>query len=123
MREHDLQNLARIELSKQGFKVFRVNVGKFKLADGRWFDTGLPKGFSDLLAVRHGRAHFFEIKGDRGRPSAEQLNFIEQMQKIGCVAGVVWSMEDIYRLIWEVDNDVCDIRSTDSEGIDGTVEG
>jgi len=122
MREHDLQNLARIELSKQGFKVFRVNVGKVKLADGRWFDTGLPKGFSDLLAVRHGRAHFFEIKGDRGRPSSEQLNFIEQMQKIGCVAGVVYSMEDIYKLIEGVDNDVCDIRPVETGNTDIQVQ-
>ena len=123
MREHDLQNLARIELSKQGFKVFRVNVGKFKLADGRWFDTGLPRGFSDLLGLRHGRAYFFEIKGDRGRPSSEQLNFIEQMQKIGCVAGVVYSMEDIYKMIEGVSDDVCDIRHVAEMHTDSKMDG
>ena len=45
MTEQDIMNSIRIKLSEMGFTVFRANVGKFKLADGRWFDVGLPKGF------------------------------------------------------------------------------
>ncbi len=44
-----IQNQIRVELSKAGHTVFRVNVGKVRMADGRYFDTGLPKGFSDLF--------------------------------------------------------------------------
>jgi hypothetical protein len=123
MREHDLQNLARIELSKLGYVVFRINVGNFYTKDGRYIKSTVPKGFSDLIAIKDGEISFFEIKVRPNKPTLEQLNFIEQMQKIGCIAGVVYSMEDIYKLIEGVSDDVCDIRSTDSEGIDGTVEG
>jgi len=104
MTEHDLQNLIRIELSKLGFTVFRANVGKFKMADGRWFDVGLPKGFSDLFAIKEGKIHFFEVKGKNGRVSPEQINFIEQMKKKGCIAGVVYKLTDVHKLL-EADRD------------------
>lgn len=94
MSEHALQNEIRIELSKRGFTVFRINVGKVRLSDGRYFDTGLPKGFTDLLAIKDGRAYFLEVKYGKNKASPEQLNFIEQMRKKGCVAGVVYSIDD-----------------------------
>lgn len=94
MSEHALQNLIRIELSKRGFTVFRINVGKVKLCDGRYFDTGLPKGFSDLLAIKDGRAYFLEVKYGKNKASPEQLNFIEQMKKKGCNGGIVYSVDD-----------------------------
>lgn len=101
MTEHDLQNLIRIELSKKGWITFRINVGKVKMHDGRWFDTGLPPGFSDLMALKNGRTIFIEVKAKKGKPSKVQLNFIEQMKKNGFVAGIVYSMEDVYNLIKE----------------------
>jgi hypothetical protein len=92
--ETDLMNNIRLELSKLGFAVFRANVGKFKMADGRWFDTGLPKGFSDLFAVKNGKIYFLEVKVKPNKPTKEQLNFINQMKIKGCVAGVVYSVEE-----------------------------
>lgn len=97
--EHDLQNEIRLELTKLGFTVFRVNVGSVKLADGRWFDTGLPKGFSDLMAIRNGNVYFIEVKTSIGRATQDQLRFIENMRNKGCIAGVVRSMEDVLDLI------------------------
>ena len=47
-----IQNQIRVELSKAGYMVFRINVGKVRMADGRWFDTGAPKGFCDLFGFR-----------------------------------------------------------------------
>lgn len=99
MSEHKLQNEIRIHLSKLGFTVFRVNVGKVKMPDGRYFDSGVPAGFSDLFAVKDGKAYFIEVKFGKGKPSSKQLNFINQMQKKGCVAGVVWSIDDVNNLI------------------------
>lgn len=101
MTEHDLQNLIRLELTKLGWLTFRINVGKFKMADGRWFDTGVPKGFSDLIALKDGRALFIEVKIPGGKVSKEQLNFIEQMKKRGFVAGVVYSFDDVKKLLYE----------------------
>ncbi|NCA78076.1 MAG: VRR-NUC domain-containing protein, partial [Alphaproteobacteria bacterium] len=78
--------------------VFRANVGKVKLADGWWFDTGLPQGFSDLFAVMSGRIYFIEVKIKPNEPSTEQLNFIERMMQQGCRAGVAYSVDEAVTL-------------------------
>ena len=95
MTEHDIQNDIRIKLSELGYCVFRINVGRFKTEDGRWFDTGLPKGFSDLMAVKDGKVYFLEVKTDKGKASKEQLNFLAVMRdRYGCVTAIVRSVED-----------------------------
>jgi hypothetical protein len=62
----DLSNAIRLALSQDGHFICRANVGKFKMADGRWFDTGLPKGFSDLFGNRAGDAVAFYIEVKAG---------------------------------------------------------
>ena len=99
MTETDIMNLIRVKLPEIGLTVFRANVGKIKLSDGRWFDTGLPKGFSDLFAVKDGKAYFIEVKKPGGTVSPEQINFIDQMQKRGCVAGIAHSPEEAIKLV------------------------
>lgn len=61
--EHKIQNQIRISLSDR-CTLFRVNVGKAYTKDGRYFDTGVPKGFSDLFGFRKsdGKAVFIEVK-------------------------------------------------------------
>lgn len=98
MNEHSIQNAIRLKLSELGFCVFRANVGRFQTKDGRWFDTGLPRGFSDLFAVKDGRIYFLEVKTETGRPSEEQLKFLAVMRdKYGCVAEIVRSVDDAVR--------------------------
>ena len=99
MTETDIMNLIRVKLSEIGLTVFRANVGKIKLSDGRWFDTGLPKGFSDLFAVKDGKAYFIEVKKPGGTVSPEQINFIDQMKKHGCIAGIAHSVEEAVELV------------------------
>ena len=100
MTEHDLQNQIRLKLSELGYCVFRVNVGRFKTEDGRWFDTGLPKGFSDLMAVKDGKVYFLEVKTDKGKASKEQLNFLAVMRdRYGCVTAIVRSVDDAIRTV------------------------
>lgn len=100
MNEHSIQNAIRLELSKLGYCVFRANVGRFQTKDGRWFDTGLPRGFSDLFAVKDGRIYFLEVKTETGRPSEEQLRFLAVMRdKYGCAAEIVRSVEDAVRAV------------------------
>jgi hypothetical protein len=97
--EHDTQNSIRLKLSELGYAVFRANVGRFQTKDGRWFDTGLPKGFSDLFAVKDGRIYFLEVKTKTGRASQEQLNFLAVMRdRYGCVTGIVRSAEEAVKL-------------------------
>lgn len=100
--EHRIQNEIREAVSPYCI-IFRANVGCGKTIDGRYFSTGLPKGFSDLFGVRirDGRAVFIEVKAPNGRPSREQVHFIQQMRSLGAVAGICYSTEDAIKLIRE----------------------
>ena len=126
MNEHDIQNQIRIEISNQRLGVsFRTNVGRAwtgnnirKNADGsitiidpRPFQTGLPEGYSDLTVVvpmvitpemvgqQVAVAGFIEVKNKTRKATPAQLNFIEQMQKIGARAGVARSVEDAIQIL------------------------
>lgn len=98
--EHDIQNSIRNQTGDIAI-LFRANVGSGVTYDGRHFDTGLPKGFSDLFGFRlkDGRAVFIEVKTANGRVRPEQQNFIEKMQSYGALAGVARSIEDARKII------------------------
>ncbi len=98
--EHRIQNEIRLALSDKCV-IFRINVGVVKTPDGRYFDTGVPKGFSDLFGFRKsdGRAVFIEVKTAKGRASPEQQRFIKQMTAYGAIAGICRSAEEALDLI------------------------
>lgn len=100
--EHIIQNKIRAALSPYAV-IFRANVGSGVTYDGRHFDTGLPKGFSDLFGFRKsdGKAIFIEVKTASGRVSPEQKNFIRRMKEFGALAGVCRSPEEALLLICE----------------------
>jgi len=97
----DLSNDIRLALSQDGHFICRANVGKFKMADGRWFDTGLPKGFSDLFGNRAGDAvaFYIEVKAGRDRLRPEQETFLAAMRARGAIAGVARSVDDARQLL------------------------
>lgn len=100
MTEHDIQNSIRLRLSELGYAVFRINSGKVRMADGRFFDTGVPKGFSDLIACKNGRIYFLEVKTATGTASPEQIKFLAVMRdRYGCVAEIVRSVDDAVRVV------------------------
>ena len=101
--EHAIQNAVRIALSEYA-TVFRANVGSGVTYDGRHFETGLPKGFSDLFGFRHsdGKIFFIEVKTPSGRLSKDQKHFLEQMRNYGAIAGVARSADDAIKMIREV---------------------
>lgn len=126
IREADIQNQIRLTISQQNLGVsFRTNVGQAWTGDNvihnsdksvtiinaRPFQTGLPKGFSDLLVISPtiitpemigqliARAGFLEIKTKTGRVRPEQVNFIEQMQKLGASAGIARSIDDAIQIL------------------------
>lgn len=100
MNETDLMNTIRLGLNQHGI-VFRANVGKVRMQDGRFFDTGLPKGFSDLFGFRFsdGRIFFIEVKTPTGRIRPEQTKFIETMKSRGALAGIARSVEDAIQIV------------------------
>ena len=97
----DLSNAIRLALSQDGHFICRANVGKFKMADLRWFDTGLPKGFSDLFGNRAGdaKAFYIEVKAGRDRLRPDQQAFLEAMRERGAIAGVARSVDDARQLL------------------------
>ncbi len=98
--EHRIMNEIRIALSEIGCIVFRINVGKGRTFDGRYFDTGVPVGFSDLFGVMpNGRAFFVEVKTKTGRASQAQINFLQAIKNNGAVAGICRSAEEAKKLI------------------------
>ena len=114
MKEQDIMSLIRIELSKLGYLVFRVNVGTgftgnevIKTEGGgvylpqvRRFDTGLPKGFSDLFGLcPGGQAFFIEVKTPTGRIRPEQITFLNRMRELGANAGIARSVNDAIRIV------------------------
>lgn len=98
--EHRIQNEIRAALAPYCV-IFRVNVGAGRTEDGRYFSTGVPRGFSDLFGVRlsDGKAVFIEVKSPTGRPTKQQSNFINKMRSYGAIAGVCRNVEDAITLI------------------------
>ncbi len=100
MTEHDIQNLIRNNTTDIAV-LFRANVGSGLTYDGRHFDTGLPKGFSDLFGFRKsdGKAVFIEVKAKNGKASREQIKFLAVMRSYGAAAGIAKSVEDAREII------------------------
>ena len=98
--EHRIQNDIRAAVAPYCI-IFRMNVGAGRTEDGRYFSTGVPRGFSDLFGVRRcdGRAVFIEVKAPTGKPTEQQSNFINKMRSYGAIAGVCRSVKDAIQLI------------------------
>jgi len=86
--------------------VFRANVGKVKTIDGRWFDTGLPKGFPDIFGFRKSDGKFFaiEVKNEKGRLRPDQIKFGEFLKSQPVLYGVARSAEDALKIVLEEKN-------------------
>ena len=102
MKEINIQNEIRLALNPYCI-IFRANVGKVRMKDGRFFDTGLPKGFSDLFGIRRsdGKAVFIEVKNEKGKTSEYQDKFLNQMYKNNAIVGVARSPEEAIRIVTE----------------------
>ena len=102
MKESDIQNSIRLALNKYAV-IFRNNVARVRLADGRVFDTGLPKGYSDLSGFRKsdGKMIFLEVKTEKGKLRKEQIHFLDEMNKYPVIASVCRSAEEAVKIVME----------------------
>ncbi|WP_337970301.1 VRR-NUC domain-containing protein [Virgibacillus salexigens] len=100
MKEIDVQNSIRLALNPYAI-VFRNNVGRVRMANGRYFDTGLPKGYSDLSGFRKsdGKMFFIEVKNEKGRLREDQKHFLNTMSHYPVITGVARSVEDAIQII------------------------
>lgn len=87
--------------------LMRANVGSVRTADGRRFSTGLPKGFPDLFGIlppwesKSGAPVpvFLEAKVRPNRPTDEQVAFLDHYKRMGCICGVVYSVDEAWALL------------------------
>lgn len=99
--EHAIQSEIQVALSKHKCSIFRANVGKIRLPDGRFFSTGLPSGFPDLFGFRwtDGKIFFIEVKNAKGRLRPDQIVFHKMLQRHGIIHGVARSVEDALMIV------------------------
>jgi len=111
--ETKIQNLILMSLSKAGCLLFRNEsagawVGKVlhkdanqvTLTDARMIRFGLAVGSADIIGIAPcGRFLAIEIKTSTGRPTKEQLRFIEAVNNAGGISGIARSVEDALKLI------------------------
>lgn len=96
-----IQDSIRVALAQAGYIVFRTNVGKVKTADGRWFDTGLPTGFPDLMGYKpeNGKFFFIEVKTKTGRRRKDQVLFANGLRDKNVIYGVCRSAEEAVKVV------------------------
>ena len=100
-REASIQDSIRVALAQAGYIVFRTNVGKVKTADGRFFDTGLPSGFPDLMGFKpeNGKIYFIEVKTPSGRRRKDQINFANFLRDKCAIYGVARSADEAVSIV------------------------
>ena len=103
VKEQIIQDQIRVALSNAGVTVFRINVGSVRLPDGRYFKTGVPKGYSDLSGFKwsNGKAFFIEIKNETGKPRLDQIKFNKFLISKNIICGIARSPDDALKIVNE----------------------
>lgn len=111
--ETKLQRLIMLALSEAGCTIWRNEtsgawMGKqihkagdqVTLTNARMMTFGLCVGSSDLVGIAPGgRFLAVEVKTPKGRPTKEQLRFIEAVRNAGGIAGIARSVDEALDLI------------------------
>jgi len=94
--EHRVMNEIRIWCGQHNLLCFRCNVGKIKLPNGGYFDTGLPNGFPDLLILgNNGDIYFCEVKAPGGRQRPDQIKFQYMVESRGFKYILAYSIKEV----------------------------
>lgn len=106
MSEQALQQRIRLALSRGPVRLWRNNVGALRDERGQLVRYGLCRGSSDLIGlasvtvtpemVGQQLAVFvaIEVKGAGGKPTAEQVAFLAQVERFGARSGIARSIAD-----------------------------
>ena len=106
MSEQQVQQQIRLACSRGTTRLWRNNTGRLLDQRGRPVTFGLCPGSADLIGYRtvtitpdmvgQQLAVFaaVEVKAERGRPTAEQLTFLEHVRAAGGRAGIARSVAE-----------------------------
>lgn len=121
MTEHELQRAIHRALGgRQDVRLFRNQVGTYRLADGRVISSGLAKGSADLIGwqtveitadmVGQKIAVFLsvEVKTAKGKVSPEQENWAGAVKKAGGKAVIARNLSEAEKII---EKNACNIAS------------
>lgn len=111
MNEKELQSEIWVTLSGLGVKLFRNQVGKYRLADGRFLSSGLIPGSGDLIGWRSVKitqdmvgktvAQFVsvEVKTTSGKISEKQHHWCNAVNQAGGIACIARSPEEAVKFV------------------------
>ena len=102
MQTPEVRLMKQVQLwcGQHGLLAFHTNVGSVRMADGRFFSTGLPVGWPDLMILTNkGQVIFCETKVRPNRPTKEQINTIEVLRKRGFLAFVCYSLGEFIEVV------------------------
>ena len=114
MSESDTQKAILDLIRYRGGVATRVNSGSaiFKGKNGNVnVIRGAEKGTSDILACYRGRYLAIEVKYGKGKPTPEQLEFGRQVRDSGGLFLVAYDVEEVNRLLDEIDRECSVARS------------
>lgn len=93
--EQALDKQIMLYCGQRNWLCFHINVGGGKLANGTFFQTGVPKGWPDLTIITDdGRVIFCETKIHPRKPTQNQLNFIAELNKRKFTAFVAYTLDE-----------------------------
>lgn len=88
-------------LTMSGHHVYRINVGKVKMEDGRRFSAGPQAGFPDICGYRKsdGKMFFIEVKTSKGKRSPAQEYFAKEIARDPVIYGVARSPQEALDIV------------------------
>jgi len=100
--EANIQKEIMLALSQAGCTIFRNNTGAYRDGD-RFIRYGVGgKGGSDLLGISYsGKFLAVEVKTAKGKPTNDQLNFINVVKSKNGIAFIARSAEEALKLLNE----------------------
>lgn len=99
LTELDLQKQIKNKLRELGHFCYQVDSGKKLTYKTR--GQGLEKGFPDLFGARKGdgKMFFIEVKIGKGKPSEDQIAFLNAAHENCVLNGVAWSLEQALEIV------------------------
>lgn len=80
-------------------RLFRNNVGVLRDKTGAYITYGLCPGSSDIIGWSAGTFVAIECKVKPKKPTPAQVAFILAADRANCIAGVVYSLQDVVALL------------------------
>ncbi len=79
-----------------GIRWFAVpNGGRRSPITGRQLkNQGVARGVPDMVILHYGTAYFLEIKTEKGKPSPEQLEWLNWLRNEGFEAEIGWGLDE-----------------------------